>query len=38
VLLDHRAIDPHSMEPDYNARVRIETESAEVPRETAGGR
>jgi predicted molibdopterin-dependent oxidoreductase YjgC len=24
VLLDHQAIDPHSMEPDYNARVRVE--------------
>jgi molybdopterin-dependent oxidoreductase alpha subunit len=28
VLLDGRAIDPHSMEPDYNARVRIEPEAA----------
>ena len=24
VLLDQRSIDPHSMEPDYNARVRVE--------------
>jgi predicted molibdopterin-dependent oxidoreductase YjgC len=24
VLLDPRSIDPHSMEPDYNARVRVE--------------
>jgi hypothetical protein len=41
VLLDRNAIDPHSMEPDYNARVRIETVGAESEREplreVAGG-
>jgi molybdopterin-dependent oxidoreductase alpha subunit len=38
VLLDQRSIDPHSMEPDYNARVRVETEGAEMLGETPVGR
>jgi anaerobic selenocysteine-containing dehydrogenase len=37
VLLDQRAIDPHSMEPDYNARVRVESMGAAAAREALGG-
>jgi molybdopterin-dependent oxidoreductase alpha subunit len=38
VLLDRKAIDPHSMEPDYNARVRVETMGAAAAREALGGK
>jgi predicted molibdopterin-dependent oxidoreductase YjgC len=37
VLLDQKAIDPHSMEPDYNTRVRVESANGREAREVAGG-